>query len=132
MRNLKFFLVLMLSSMQATAGCPNAIRLLPGAQNDTCERIGLSVDYDVTVRKQLVEGDYNKQLVQQQKQLLDLKDLQIADHEKEEGVLKDEVQRERSALDAERARAKLDFWIGAAAGVLTVVLSAWVVKRTIR
>lgn len=61
---------MMANPLSALADCPNAVALNVGDKVTDCPRIGLSLDYDRQVRKDLVDRDYNKQIVDQQKKLL--------------------------------------------------------------
>lgn len=121
-----------LSPLRSFADCQNAISLNVGDKVTDCPRIGLSLDYDRQIRKELIEGDYNRQIVDQQKRIIDLKDLQIKQTTDQADLWKSEALREREALDKERNKTNWGFWGGLIGGVALTVLSAWAVGQASR
>lgn len=119
---------LSLSSSPALA-CSPAVKLFVGDKVTDCPRIGLSEEADLANRKQLIEGDYNLKILSEQKQMLDLKDKQISYIQKQDDLWKADAERERAAYDAERGRAKTEFWIGLGVGILTVVVAGYAVHQ---
>lgn len=122
----------MLSPFSSFADCQNAISLNVGDKVTDCPRIGLSLDYDRQIRKELIEGDYNRQIVDQQKRIIDLKDLQIKQTTDQADLWKTEALREREALDKERNKTNWGFWGGLIGGVALTVLAGWAVGQASR
>ena len=128
-RFLSALLIVSMTSQYAMADCPNAIRLKVGDTVKDCERIGLSVEYDQQVREDLVRGDFNKEITEEQKKIISLKDLQIKDTQDQKDLYKADALREREALDKERERSKMGFWVGLGAGIVLTVLSGWAIGQ---
>lgn len=122
-------LVFMARPILSFADCPNAVNLNVGDKVTDCPRIGLSVEYDKQIRKDLIEGDYNKQIVDQQKKIIDLKDLQVRQTSEQADLWKSEALREREALDKERNKTNWGFWGGLIGGVALTVLAGWAVGQ---
>lgn len=120
---------MMVTPFRSFADCQNAISLNVGDRVTDCPRIGLSLDYDKQVRKDLIEGDYNKQVVDQQQRIIELKDLQIKQTSEQADLWKTEALREREALDKERNRTNWGFWGGLIGGVALTVLAGWAVGQ---
>ena len=120
------------SPARSFAECQNAISLNVGDRVSDCPRIGLSLDYDRQIRKDLIEGDFNKQIVDQQKRIIELKDLQIKQTSEQADVWKTEALREREALDKERNKTNWGFWGGLIGGVALTVLAGWAVGQASR
>lgn len=114
------------------SSCPNAVSLHVGDTVKDCPRVGLSVDYEKTVRKQLVESDFDKKIIDEQAKILTLKDLSITNLNDQSKLWKDEAQRDREQVDKERARTSTSFWVGLGVGIATVLASAWAVKQVAR
>lgn len=121
-----------MNPVAAIANCPNAISLNVGDKVTDCPRIGLSVEYDKQVRKELVEGEYNKQIVDQQKRIIELKDLQIKQTTEQSDLWRSEALREREALDKERNKTNWGLWGGILGGIALTVLAGWAVGQASR
>jgi hypothetical protein len=121
-----------LAAAPTLAGCQNAIRLLPNAQNDSCERIGLEVNFEKSIREDLVRGDYNARIVKEQEKQLQIKDLTLTAYEKKDGLQTAEIERVRKRADEIEGRQKTDFWLGLGIGIGLAVVSAWIVKQVAR
>lgn len=109
--------------------CVPAVRLKVGDKVTDCDRIGLSEQADLETRKQLVEGDYNKKILDEQQKIIDLKDLQIKYTTEQKDLWQSDAMRERAAYDAERSRTNMNFWIGLGAGILLTVAAGWAVGQ---
>lgn len=94
-----------------------------------CPRIGLSEEADLEIRKQLIEGDYNKKILAEQERVISLKDLQIKYTTEQKDLWKSDALREREAYDKERRRTSANFWIGLGAGILLTVAAGWAVGQ---
>jgi hypothetical protein len=111
--------------VKVDTSCPPAVRLNVGDKVTDCPRIGLSDEADLENRKQLVEGDFNIKIIDEQKKMLDLKDLQISYIQKQDDLWKADALREREAYDKERSRSNTSFWVGFGVGLLTVVVTGY-------
>jgi hypothetical protein len=116
----------------AFGDCPNAIRLNPGDKVTDCERICLSVAYDLQVRKDLVEGEYNVKIIDEQKKVITAKDLVIKDTEGQRDLFKAESIRQQERYESERSKSSWNFWVGLGVGIVTVAISAYVIKQVAR
>jgi hypothetical protein len=110
-------------------GCPNAVSLPVGSTVKDCARVGLSADYDKTVRKELVEGDQNKVIVQQQTQIIQLKDLTIKSTQDEAAIWKQQSDAATEALEKEKNRSSMTLIGGILIGAGAILLSSWAVKN---
>jgi hypothetical protein len=113
----------------ALADCISAISLNVGDKVTDCPRIGLSHDADLQIRKDLVEGDYNKKIVITQKSIIDLQNEQIDYMQQQSSLWKTDALRERAAYDSERSRNNVNFWIGLGVGILTVVVAGYAIGQ---
>lgn len=120
---------ILFTSVPSFADCQPAVSLNVGDKITDCPRIGLSLDYDKQLRKDLIEGDYNKQIVEEQKKIISLKDLQIKQTTEQSDLWKQEALRERDALDKERNKTNWGFWGGLIGGVALTVLAGWAVGQ---
>lgn len=127
-------LIRLLSIMSATsvvtsnfayADCPPAVRLRVGDKVTDCERIGLSDEADLKVKKDLIEGDFNKKIIDEQKRQLELKDLVITDYSKRSDLWEQEAMRAREVADKAQNRSENNFWLGILAGVALTLGAAW-------
>lgn len=116
----------------ALADCPNAVSLNVGDKVVDCPRIGLSLEYDKQIRKELIEGDYNKEIINQQNRIIELKDLQIKQTTEQADLWKSEAQRERDALDKEKNKTNWGVWGGLMGGVALTVLAGWALGQVSR
>jgi hypothetical protein len=116
-------------SVNSLAVCDNAVTLRKGDTVKDCDRIGYSLEYDKTVRADLVEGDYNKKIVEEQKKLIELKDLSISLNQKQSELWKEEAMREREAYDKERNKGNKSLWLGIALGVLLTVGAGYAIGQ---
>lgn len=123
---------MMANPLSALADCPNAVALNVGDKVTDCPRIGLSLDYDRQVRKDLVDGDYNKQIVDQQKKIIDLKDLQIKQMSDQAELWRTEALREREVLNRERDKTNWGLWGGLIGGIALTVMAGWAIGQASR
>ena len=112
----------------AYADCPNAVDLKVGDTVKDCDRVGLSLDYNKTVQKQLVDGDYNAQIVEEQQKQLTLKDLDIQYQQKRGDDAIADAGLYKSQLDQERQKSKVDLWLGIGIGLLAAYIGAQAVR----
>lgn len=120
---------MLMAPVRSLADCPNAISLGVGEKVTDCPRIGLSLEYDKQVRKDLIEGDFNKKIVEEQKKLIDMKDLQMKYTIEDRDLWKAEAIREREALDKERNKTNWGLWGGLIGGIALTVLAGWAVGQ---
>lgn len=125
-------LIVATTSQALAVECPNATYLKIGDVVKDCDRIGLSKEYDLGLRKELIESDYNKQVIVEQKKLLDLKDISISVYEQKSDLWKSEAERERTQLDKERDRNGKYFWLGILSGIGLTLGAAWAVGQVSR
>lgn len=111
------------------ADCPNAVSLKVGDKVTDCDRIGLSLPYDLKVRQSLVEGDYNLKIIEQKDRLITAKDLALKDADEQKILYRDEANRARKDADDARASANTRFWIGVGVGFLAILGGAWAVGQ---
>lgn len=130
-QNLKTLLVgiILASQTLKAASCPNATYLDVGDTVKDCPRVGLSVDYELQVRKDLIEGDYNKKILIEKDQLLGAKDLRIDYLQKETDLWHNEALRERALVDNKTTESKRELWYGFGLGILSVLVGAWSVGQ---
>jgi hypothetical protein len=83
-----------------------------------CDRIGLSIPYDESVRKDLVELEFNRKIIGEQKRLIDLKDLAIQTSQEQSNLWKEEA-------ISQRKSSSTNFYLGVAGGIVIVLASAW-------
>jgi hypothetical protein len=112
----------------AAADCPNAVDLKVGDTVKDCDRVGLSLDYNKTVQKQLVDGDYNAQIVDEQGKQLTLKDLDIQYQQKRGDNAIADSSLYQSQLAQEKQKSKFDLWIGIGIGLLAAYIGAEAVR----
>lgn len=125
-------LLLSIFSNLAMADCPPSVLLKQGDRVTDCARVGLSLEYDEQVRKDLIEGDYNKHIAVEQQKIIELKDLQIRQISENADLWKQEAKQEREALDKERNKTNWGFWGGLIGGVALTVLAGWAVGQVSR
>ena len=113
----------------AFAECENATTLRKGDVVKDCDRIGYSMEYDKTVRSDLVEGDYNKKIVEEQKKIITLKDLSIDLNQKQGTLWREEAIRTRKELDAEKNKGDKSLWIGITMGILICVAAGYAIGQ---
>ena len=116
----------------ALADCPNAVRLKVGDTVTDCERIGLSLDEDLRVREAIKNGEIDSQLVEEQKRLIDMKDLTIKDASDENKDLKDEVKRTRKEVDDSRGASHMELFIGMGIGIALTAIVAWEIQKVVQ
>lgn len=121
--------VFAVASSVAVADCANAVRLKVGDVVRDCERIGYSVEYDRQVVKDLVRGEYNEKIVDEQARQLGIKDLTIKAYEDKDKIQGAEIDRVRKRSDEIEARGRTEFWIGLALGFGAAVAGAFIVKQ---
>lgn len=127
---LTFIIVVsLLCPRYALGDCPNAISLKVGDKVTDCDRIGLSVPYDLKVRQSLIEGDYNLKIIAEKDRLITAKDLALKDADEQKVLYRDEATRARKDADDARASANTRFWIGVVVGFLAILGGAWAIGR---
>lgn len=105
--------------------CPNAVLLKVGDTVTDCDRIGLNLEFEKTVRQQVIQNDYNLKIMEEQKKIIDLKDLTIKTSQDQGQLWKEEAERSRKYADeANQSRSK-DFFLGLASGILLTALAGW-------
>jgi hypothetical protein len=126
--NLLLIMSLMFQSTMVWAGdsttCPNAVRLKVGDKVTDCERIGLSLTEDLTVRTNLEQGKINSQIIDTQADLIKQRATQLDDSQKETALYKDDSKKAWGEVDRLRSEGDTRLIIGIAAGVLATFLSA--------
>jgi len=116
-------------SVARASECPNAIDLAVGDKITDCDRVGLSREYAKTVKTELIEADFNKKIVSEQKRLIEIKDLALTASMEQADLWKAQEAKTRATLEDERSRAGRPFWLGMLAGVGLVLASAWAVGQ---
>ena len=118
-----------LVSQISKADCPNAVYLNVGDTVKDCPRIGLSKQFDLQNRKDLLELDYDKKILQEKDLLLGMKEDRVSYLSKQSDLWKSEAQRERDEYDKIKKDTKVDFWYGVLLGAGSILLGAWTVKQ---
>lgn len=121
--------IVLLGTIPAKATCPNAIRLNVGDKVIDCDRIGLSIEYDKRIRKELIEGEYDKKIVKEQKRQITMKDLTIQEVDKRSDLWEKESERLREENDELKKGNNWKFWVGIFSGIALTVLSGWSVGQ---
>jgi len=117
------------NAAQAASKCPNAVLLKVGDRVSDCDRIGLSIEFEKTVREQVIQNDYNLRIIDEQKKIIDLKDLTINTSQEQARLWKEEAERSRKKYDeANEARSK-DFLYGLIGGIILTALAGWTVGQ---
>lgn len=124
----KILLSFLLIPSLLMAQCENAIHLLPGATNDGCERVGLSVPYEKQIRTIVEKFTIQQAINQAQADLISATKASLAACSDDRALIKADDDRERTAYDKERARTRWDFWGGVIAGFGAALLGAYIVK----
>lgn len=114
-------LVLTTSITLNAIACDNAVILKVGDTVKDCDRVGLSLEYNKSVTRDLIEGDYNKKIIEEQEKILSLKDLSIELNQQRSELWRQDAERERKLLDEEKSKGSRSLWIGIAVGVLLTV-----------
>jgi hypothetical protein len=107
------------------ATCPNAVDLKVGDTVTDCPRVGLSLPYNKTVEKELIDNDYNTQIIQDQAKELTLKDLDVQYYKQRGDTAISDLAVTQADLDTERKKSHTDLWVGIAAGILLTSLAVW-------
>jgi hypothetical protein len=117
------------NTVQAAEKCPSAVLLRVGDRVSDCERIGLNLQFEKTVREQVIQNDYNLKIIEEQKKIIDLKDLTIRSSQEQAQLWKEEAERARKKYDeASQTRSK-DFLYGLIGGVILTALAGWTVGQ---
>lgn len=124
-------MIVSLLSTSSFADCPNAVNLKVGDKVTDCDRVGLSTQFEKGLRKDLIESDYNKKIIDEQAKIITLKDLSIKQSNDQATLWKDESTRERDAYDRERSRTTTSFWMGLGVGILVIIGGAYALKATV-
>lgn len=127
-----FTIISSLTVSNAWADCPNAVVYHVGDKVTDCDRIGLNLDTERTVREKVVEGEFNAQIVKEQKKMIDLKDLAITDQSKQVDLWKGETTRQKDRADTAEEKKGRDFMWGLLAGVALTALSGWALGQAAR
>jgi hypothetical protein len=125
-------LVLLLLGHSVANACVPAVKLNVGDKVSDCPRIGLSLDYEKEIRKDLIDAEFNREIMEQQKRIIELKDLQVRQTKENADLWRQEALKEREALDKEKNRSDWKFWGGLIAGVGLTVLAGWAVGQVSR
>jgi hypothetical protein len=121
--------ILLLCFTLRALSCENAVNLNKGDTVKDCDRVGLSVEYNKKVMKDLVEGDYNKKIIEEQRKIIELKDLSMELSRKQSDMWKEESYRNRSSLDHERGKVSKSLWIGVSLGILMTVAAGYAIGQ---
>lgn len=113
----------------AFAECDNAVILKKGDIVKDCDRVGLSMEYNDQVMKDIVEGEYAGKIVEEQKKIITLKDLSIDLNQKQGTLWKEEAIRTRKELDDEKNRGDKSLWIGITMGILICVAAGYAIGQ---
>lgn len=137
MHNLKIqacslMIVTSLISNLAFADCQPAVNLNVGDKITDCVRVGVRPDVLTDMNKQLIENDFNKKILEEQKQLITLKDLRIKQSDDQASLWQSDSKRERENYDKERNRSSTSFWVGLGAGILITLGTAFAVRQVVR
>lgn len=121
--------LLISNSSLAASNCPNAVLLNVGDKVTDCNRIGLNLEFEKSVREQVIQNDYNLRIIEEQKKIIDLKELTIKTAQDQSQLWKDEAERSRKKYDeAMDARSK-DLLYGLISGILLTALAGWTVGQ---
>ena len=116
----------------AFAECDNAVILKKGDVVKDCDRVGLSMDYNNQVMKDIVEGEYAGKIVEEQKKIITLKDLSIDISQKQSELWKEEATRTRKELDSEKNKGNKSLWIGIALGLCLTIAAGYALGQVSR
>lgn len=114
----------LISSSAFADNCPNAVRLRVGDVVKDCERIGLSLDEDLAVRKALKTGEVNVKILEKQEELIKMSDLQVKNAQAETLLYKEDAKKGWSEVDRLRSEGNTKLYIGIAVGVVGMLLAA--------
>jgi hypothetical protein len=90
-----------------------------------CDRIGLNLQFERSVREQVIQNDYNAKIIDEQKKIIDLKDLTINTSQQQAQLWKTEAERSRKLADEANQEKTKDFAYGLVGGILLTVLAGW-------
>jgi hypothetical protein len=94
-----------------------------------CQRIGVTKPTMDKINQDLVIGDYNAQIVDEQKKVIDLKDLQLQDTSKDRDIWKAEAVREREVVDKYDSKTNWILWGGILAGIALTVGAGYAIGQ---
>lgn len=109
--------------------CPNAVSLRVGDKVSDCDRVGLRTDYAKRLKVELIEGEFNKKIIAEQGKIIELKDLAIKNANAQAESFKLEAERERKNSQNDRLSARLNLWVGIAAGAFSILAGAWAIEK---
>ena len=125
---MSIFLVICFTT-RAFSQCDNAVMLKKGDVVKDCDRVGYSLEYDKSVREDLVKGEYDSKIVEEQAKVITWKDLSAKTSEEQATLWKAEAIRERNLLDAEKNKGDKSLWLGIAMGILLTVGAGYAVGQ---
>jgi len=109
--------------------CPNAVLIRVGEKVTDCDRIGLNLEFERSVREQVIQNDFNLKIIEEQKKIIDFKDLTIKTSQDQALLWKEEAERARQKYDeANQARSK-DFLYGVIGGIVLTALAGWTIGQ---
>ena len=111
------------------AECPPAVTLNVGDKVTDCRRVGVAKDVMDKIDQDLAASQVNAQIAGQQSKLIELKDLQLSDADKDRDLWKAEADRERQTYDKERSRTDWMLWGGILAGIALTIGAGWAVGQ---
>ena len=116
-------------ALAGTSKCPNAVLLKVGDTVTDCDRIGLNLEFEKTVREQVIQNDYNLKIIDEQKKVIDLKDLTIKTSQEQAQLWKEEADRSRKYADEANQNRSKDFLFGLIGGIVLTALAGWTIGQ---
>lgn len=120
------------ASNLAYADCPPALNLKIGTVVTDCDRIGLNLDTDAKIKKDLIESDYNKKIVEEQQKIIDLKDLSLKTSIERSQIWEIEAKRMETKYNDSQKSIGYPFYAGLAAGVVLMLASGYALGQVSR
>lgn len=117
------------SNLALAKDCPNAVLLRVGDKVTDCDRIGLNLQFDKQIRQEIIEAEFNDKIIQEQKKMLDLKDLTISTTREQADLWKAEAERLRKKNDEQKWIDTPNFLLGFLSGVAIMALAGWTVGQ---
>jgi len=122
----------MISSTARAGQCSNSLFLKVGDTVTDCDRIGFSLEFEKTVRQQIIENDYNLKIIEEQKNIILLKELTISASQEQAKIWKEESDRMRKKYDDVHDARSKDFFYGFIGGILLTAVAAWSIGQVAR
>lgn len=114
-----------ISNTSKASECPNSLFLKVGDVVTDCDRIGFNLEFEKTIRQQIIENDYNLKIIEEQKNILLLKDLTIRTSQMQSVLWKEEADRLRKKYDDLNETKSKDFLYGVIGGIILTALAGW-------